>query len=768
MKRSFFISLILMCLVGVIKAETVSHTFNFSESDFAITATETDSLAITSIKGAAAYPDPTEPWIPIIGKNIALSADQTVKNINYTISKRLIRSGVDLKNAPMAIPTSMSIDDVVTPPGGYAANVYPSTNCTLSKCYRIGGVNVASLLVTPFVFDAQNRNLYFVDSLQVELETEASMARNIIPGTTASQMELLEATIENNEILDYITETISDNSDYFDDYIEYLIITCDSLKESFRPLAEWKRKKGVPSKIITTEEIDQQYEGSNKKAKIKSCINDIHLNNGIQFVLLGGDVNIIPTQRCYVSVSSDEEQIPADIYYACADDLNWDTDGNGKAGEISDSVNIVPNLFVTRLPVRNSKETDTIINRIIEYEKSPNFLAGILQVGYTLSNRLNGINLADKLFDEVINGKIRMEVTRCYDSYTVPVKENMIEGLSDELVRGHQFIEIFSHGSANGFGYNGDYFFNREMANTLDNIGHTFLTTMACNTNEFDHLSVDSCMSEALIRNPNSGIVGYLGSSREGWFINSQIPQLSYSLSYEKDFYDRLLNTETQFPRVKHFGALVNYIKHTHLLYVDSKPIYRWLHFSLNALGDPETPIFNTYPEINYSATVEIDGNGCLIVDAGIDGAKVCISSVNNDSFYQITHDRVSTTQTGEGIFDIWITKQNYIPKHFRIRNIALLPPPEDNDEQLRTNIISISPNPANSYVAIRFERHFDNSDLKVSFTNFSGGAQYLFNISDALQYATIDISSLPSGVYIVNLIENGILSSDAEQLIKN
>ena len=63
MKRNFFISLILMCLVGVIKAETVSHTFKFSESDFAITATETDSLAITSIKGAAAYPDPTEPWI---------------------------------------------------------------------------------------------------------------------------------------------------------------------------------------------------------------------------------------------------------------------------------------------------------------------------------------------------------------------------------------------------------------------------------------------------------------------------------------------------------------------------------------------------------------------------------------------------------------------------------------------------------------------------------------------------------------------------------
>ncbi len=108
MKRNFFISLILMCLVGVINAETVSHTFKFSESDFAITASDTDSLIISSIKGVATYPDPSQPGIPTLGKNLALSANETVKEVTYTLSKRLIRSGVDLKNAPMAIPMSMT------------------------------------------------------------------------------------------------------------------------------------------------------------------------------------------------------------------------------------------------------------------------------------------------------------------------------------------------------------------------------------------------------------------------------------------------------------------------------------------------------------------------------------------------------------------------------------------------------------------------------------------------------------------------------------
>ena len=60
MKKRLFSILASICVLCTIKADVVSYTFNFSESDFAITATETDSLAITSIKGAAAYPDPTE------------------------------------------------------------------------------------------------------------------------------------------------------------------------------------------------------------------------------------------------------------------------------------------------------------------------------------------------------------------------------------------------------------------------------------------------------------------------------------------------------------------------------------------------------------------------------------------------------------------------------------------------------------------------------------------------------------------------------------
>ena len=63
----------------------------------------------------------------------------------------------------------------------------------------------------------------------------------------------------------------------------YIIITCDSLKDSFQRLAFWETMKGVPTKVLTTEEIDSLYEGNTMQLKIKAAIKDYY--NG-QYVVL--------------------------------------------------------------------------------------------------------------------------------------------------------------------------------------------------------------------------------------------------------------------------------------------------------------------------------------------------------------------------------------------------------------------------------------------------------------------------------------------------
>lgn len=109
MKRHIFIAIVAMCAFSFVKANVITHTFRFSESDFEIFATESDSLTIISTKETALYSNPTDPWIPTLGKNIALSANESVKNVTYTLSKRLIRSGVDLKNLKLMLTRTSGI-----------------------------------------------------------------------------------------------------------------------------------------------------------------------------------------------------------------------------------------------------------------------------------------------------------------------------------------------------------------------------------------------------------------------------------------------------------------------------------------------------------------------------------------------------------------------------------------------------------------------------------------------------------------------------------
>ena len=736
-----------------LNANVVTHTFCFKESDFVISADDKDSLSIISIKETAIYPESTEPWIPIIGKNLVLSEDETISNVTYTFNKRLIRSGVKLKNAPLSVSTIGTKIEIPICSNGYEAKEYPKSNCTLSRCHKMGCANVASFLVTPFVYDAVNYNLYFVDSLQVSLAVKPSLARGVSRGVSPVEMAVLQSIVENTDDLIKIPIDIGNIDE--DEYVEYVIITSENLKESFEPLADWKRKKGVPSRIITTEEIEQQYLGQNKKIKIKSCIKDLHENNGTQFVLLGGDVEIIPVQYSYVKNknTNDTANIPTDVYYASLTDLDWDSNVDSITKELYQIVDVVPNIFVARVPARNEMDVSNFVNRIIEYEKTPNFTHAFFQTGSRLDYIKKGEAFADSIFNEVINGKVRIETYKLFDTYSYTGQNLSYATLISELQKGFQFVEIISHGKETLLvDDNGRPFCNLNVFSDINNVGHTLVTTTACLTNAFDRpeqSSLNPCLSEALLRNPNSNVIGYLGSTREGWIPGGIIPRLELSFSYEKDFYERLFDAELM-PKVKHFGALVNFIKHTHLCYLNERDAYRWLHFSLNALGDPETPIYTDIPLINTAATISTN-NDILVVDAGVVDAKVCISSADSGTFYEVTDEKLSIHQPGYGLYDVWITKQNYIPKHFQVQvgfDVPLNP--------VETTILSISPNPADNIINVQYQCMLVNADLKLVLTRTSGVGLYQFDLNATQNEVSVDISSVPSGVYVVNLVENG------------
>ncbi len=780
MKTRLTILIVILCTIIHAKSESFSHTFRFQETDFLIKPIAVDTSAIVSISSPTMHPKAHTPDIPIIGRRIALPTNAIVNNYSVSISKRLIRKNINLSSVISPSP-AMALDQrkpILSEK--YTQKIYPDSNCVFSKSYNIGEFNIASFLISPFIFDATKQELYFIDSIKIDIDLKYRGTRKAPSATNPQQLDLLLSTVDNAEIIESLP---SSAESFLNDYYPYLIITNNTLKDAFKPLADWKRKKGCPSKIVTIEEIVQNYSGRTQQIKIKTCINDMHERYGVEYVLLGGDVDIIPAQMCYVDSKVDQglgnnstyaAYIPADVYYSCPEDLEWDTNNDDRAGDPQhDVINYIPILYVTRAPVRSVADATVFVNRTIEYEQSPKYIKTFLQAGATLDPfYVTGEDYADLLFDKVFNGKIVMGNTKLFDTYTYTGERFSKDFFVREFNSGYPLVEVIAHGDEKNWAlYGGKPFFNVTDALSIQNEMHTLITTTSCLTNAFDlqetNTNPNPCLSEAFLRNPNSGVIGYLGSSRYGWFDRYPIG-LTFSIAYEADFYERLLNPNST-PGVTNFGVLVTFVKHTFLSYMDDEPLYRWLHYSINAMGDPEMPIFRSYPKQNNSATAFYDQNGILIVDAGVDGAKICVSSAFGNKFYEISTKRNSTFNTGNGSFDVWITKQDYIPKHIKVDNYLILTKSNSNDipeTDIEPNILSITPNPTTNDATIKYSAHI-NSIIQISLTGINNNRSFTFDINDPTGEVTLDISNIPNDIYIVNIIEDGKLYTSNKRLIK-
>ena len=125
----------------------------------------------------------------------------------------------------------------------------------------------------------------------------------------------------------------------------------------FNPaLKDWKEEKGLAVNITNTSDIpDIDNDGLND-TDVWHYINDSYTNwTNLAYVLLVGDVEHIPTHN-----------------FTTATGLNWSTDHYySDLGDIHGNESYFSEIFVGRIPVKNTSELDVIVDKIIGYEKTP-------------------------------------------------------------------------------------------------------------------------------------------------------------------------------------------------------------------------------------------------------------------------------------------------------------------------------------------------------------------------------------------------------------
>lgn len=647
-------------------AKTVTKSFAIEDFVFMGNSKGTDIVSATQY---AAYDEDTlSPALPYIAVNVLLDPETTYDNFSYVTKDSLVFEEITINRCtPPHVTGSASTRNASLTQETSFSGIYPRVPVIFTGIQRLCGYQYASFVVSPFKYDAETGQLYLNTEVTISVEQKPSISQT-------------KAMPQGRKLIEKIVHNKSDISTYVEhdrltDY-EYLVITCDSLKEIFQKLADWKTMKGVPAKILTMEEIDANYDDSTQQIKIKKAIKDYYdgQHSGLRYVLLGGCQDIVPAQICGVFYSKKTGSTPTDWFYGCLDVIDWNSDGNPLAGELTDSVDYCAEVVVSRMPASSRLEASNMVNRILEYERFPetkNWKNRMLLCGNNLHGYTENIysDIPDSISDaqqyyhvyylptlsQVWDG----EIIKFYDTGTDFDGDNnynfTTENLLSQLQDGFNFVNIDTHGEKFYYTMEDSIGFTIEDASSFRNKGYTIITTSACFTNNFVNLNpwdAGGCLGEAFMKNPNGGILAYIGSSLEGWTPRS--------LVLHNELYRRLFTSSD------HRLAPVLYdLKNEMAAFCSTNSVERWLLFSENMLGDPEMPVYIDCPKPFTDSTLVVEWNGeeFDISTEGNSGYNICGMSIRDRglSYYERNSGSCGYADF-EGELSVCVTKPGYIP----------------------------------------------------------------------------------------------------------
>jgi len=429
------------------------------------------------------------------------------------------------------------------------------------------------------------------------------------------------------------------NDAWINQKIEMIIIVNDSsFVDSVTPLMNWKNEKGVKTIILSNY---SEYEGRDKAEQIRNMIKDYYEKENLQWVLLAGDAeeNLIPIRKVYnpdvVVVGGESEYSnfddtykPTDYYYA---DLtgSWDSNNNSIWGESAeytgnhDEISWVPEVYVGRLPASNPSELDNMINKTLKYESDP-YIGGWMN-RMLLAGGISSYYRYNSDPDEVIPDEDEARLTEyIWQNYaipemnfthltkttsnfspSVPPPPNNLTSLTStnfrtEFNSGYSTVLFAGHGDptvlTDDSGTN--YYTNGEASSSSNvNMSSLFYADV-CTAVPYD--MGDNSIGEILIKQINSGAIGFIGGLRVTWYLDYDDNLEKLNRGNAKLFWEVFFK-EKKFQQGRAlYDSKVSYMNSDYFKRGEASMIQEWQRKNLltyNLLGDPELDIYTKVPE---------------------------------------------------------------------------------------------------------------------------------------------------------------------------
>jgi len=300
-----------------------------------------------------------------------------------------------------------------------------------------------------------------------------------------------------------------------------LLITADELAEGWKPLIDWKRKRGIYIELHTISEIKAAEKGPDTQEKIRQFVQKQITNNEITSLILGGDSlpggrGLVPDRDTFhQNMWGESADIPTDLYYLSS--TNWDADGDGVYGEYEDDQEAISypdgSVGLGRIPVRTLVDIAAYTQKVIAYESrypSEEFANNFL---YSCTVPAAHPKLR-KSWDDYISKKFPNGKIQWYSTDESPWDQ---EEKGDYDITSSHLVKLFNDSRMGKMHFHGhgifpgwvmedqQNLFTYQHVHQLKNLNaYPLITTVSCFTGQYD-AEYDPCIAESMIRKENAG-----------------------------------------------------------------------------------------------------------------------------------------------------------------------------------------------------------------------------------------------------------------------
>ncbi|MGL1904000.1 MAG: C25 family cysteine peptidase [Fibrobacterales bacterium] len=507
------------------------------------------ALSDLHIGNAQLMQQPGEPILPAIPVSVALPKGKEVKSITVQRSgKNEFNEYIELNHGSQAVDVSLTNVKGKTP---RLNRIYESDDSFPSRAYspysieNKRGVSLAVFTLYPAMYKPLSgkvtsfKNITVLIELQDKTTAAPLLAGRSVPhqlSTFVDEQTMEDFIVENREALETFSEPQIPNAEStvipyasalvnpMESY-KYIIITNQEIYNSTQTytihnFAAKKTLKGYPTKIVTVEDIYANYTGVDNQEQIRNFLIDAYNTWGITYVLLAGDVNVVParllTPETGVSFASD-------MYYQCLGGT-YDYNNNGSYGETDDGeYGGLPDLFsefsIGRTPAANPWEMSNWVYKHVHFDIMPNsdfynnvhtvgeYLGEAFGVGIFQYSRVGLTTLMEGSSALGINtmGLNQRYATSYLSDYETPWNASTIINS----------INNNEYGQYHHIGHGNSYLLMKMVLDderSLTNHSFPFLYSVSCKTGDF----TQDCVGERMMTSEPSGFLAAVLNTHNG------------------------------------------------------------------------------------------------------------------------------------------------------------------------------------------------------------------------------------------------------------